>query len=259
MRGKGVGEPHLRCDTAFGLLGPEENPRQANTQTGLPWEVCPRLDPSAESRASEMQEVGGPRTFWRISHVSAVLAELGCSGEKELRLVDQESEKQPGLPPPPRVRRRGGKFRMNFNCEDQGDLEGKTFAFVSDFHTFRLQVPAPQLPTPHRSARAPLMTAGFRGSRLQVRALRGPPAPPGPTPSLPRPRSLGRATRGGNSPSCLWSRRAGPEHTLPPLCASPGWLGARLTPRYYIVFKSYHLCIRFGSFGLLMYLTSPRY
>jgi hypothetical protein len=48
---------------------------------------------------------------------------------------------------PPARRHWGGKFRVNFNCKDPGDLEGKTFAFVSNFYTFPLQILASLLPT----------------------------------------------------------------------------------------------------------------
>lgn len=47
----------------------------------------------------------------------------------------------------PRQETRGGEFRVSFNCKDLGDLEGKTFAFVSGFHTFPLQILAALLPT----------------------------------------------------------------------------------------------------------------
>lgn len=152
---------------------------------------------------------------------------------------------------------------MNFNCEDQGDLEGKTFVFVSDFYTFPRGGPAPLLPTPHRSARAPLMTAGFGGSRLQVRALRSPPAPPappGPTRSPPRTDPLAGPPGEGNPPSRLWSRRhRGPGAHTAPIVREPGLAGRQTHPRYCIFFKSQHLCIWCGSFRLLMYLISPPY
>lgn len=76
----------------------------------------------------------------------------GCMQNKEeLRLVTLESEKQPGLPTPHLPRRhRGGKFSADFNYEDQGDLEGKTLAFVSDFCAFPLWIlAAPASHTTH--------------------------------------------------------------------------------------------------------------
>lgn len=81
----------------------EESPRKAKPQTELPWKVCLRLSPPLRgAEPGEMEEEEGPRTFSRFSRVSAVRAELSRSEEKELRLVKEESEKQPqpGLPPP---------------------------------------------------------------------------------------------------------------------------------------------------------------
>lgn len=123
-----------------------------------------------------------------------------------------ESEKQPGSPGP--GRHRGGKFRIDFNCKDQGDLGGKTFAFVSDFHTFPCCSPA--LATRHRSPRPSL--TGPPGLPLQVRATARPPAflGPGPLPVVSGPSTL-------------------------PHCAS-GWPEARLTAAAYFLNPSIYVC-----------------
>lgn len=121
---------------------------------------------------------------------------------------------------------------MNFNCEDQGDLEGKTFAFVSDFYTFPRGGLAPPLPTPHRSARAPLMTAGFGGSRLQVRAVHSPPAPPGPAGAFREPAPLaGPPGEEARSPACGLPSTKGPDRIHCPHCTQePGLAGGQAHP-----------------------------
>lgn len=122
-----------------------------------------------------------------------------------------------GLPlsPPTPGRHWGGKFRIDFNCKDQGDLGGKTFAFVSDFHTFPCSSPA--LATPHRSPRSPRPpTAGLGGG---ARSRSEPRRPAWPTAFL------------GLDPLPVVS---GPEHTLPH-CAQAGWPEARLTTTTYFL------------------------
>lgn len=148
---------------------------------------------------------------------------------------------------------------MNFHCEDQGDLEGKTFAFVSDFHTFPVQVPAAC--SPHRIAHP----APLDDSRL------------------------GGLTSAGWSPpqpSCSLGSHSEPSSDLIPGPGHPGWKLSLLpvvlgpsqgrsthcphctraqagrrpdSPRRDIFFKSYHLCIWFGGCRLMMYLISPLY
>lgn len=101
VRGKGVSEPHLRCDTAFGLLGPEENPRQANTQTGLPWKVCPRLDPSAESRASG--DAGGRRPQNVLEDFTRLSGARGTRLQRGERITACGSGKREAAGAPPHL------------------------------------------------------------------------------------------------------------------------------------------------------------
>lgn len=144
-------------------------------------------------------------------------------------------EKQPGPGRP--VGPGGGKFRISFNCEDQGDLGGKTFAFVSDFCTF------PSSPsTPHHSPRA-LTTAGRGGS---VRRLE-PPQPPQPCPP-PQRAFLGpdpRGPPGWDSPPACGLAAGGPAAHTAPLCTS------RAGPRPGSAAITYFLNPTMCAFGLV--------
>lgn len=67
------------------------------------------------------------------------------------RVTTCELGKPAAAPVPAPAGRWGGKFRISFNCAARGDLEGKTLAFVSDFHTF---------PSSSRRPRGPPAAAG---------------------------------------------------------------------------------------------------
>lgn len=104
------------------------------------------------------------------------------------------------------------------------------------------------------------MTAGFKGSLCRLEPSAALLLPQGPPGAFLRPDPLaGPPWEETRPPACGLASTAGPEHTLPPLYASPWLAGGQTHPRYDIFFKSYHLCIGFGSFRLLMYLISPLY
>ena len=134
---------------------------------------------------------GASGIFRGFSHISAG----DRLPQRELRLVSLESTKW--LASPPRRDGWGGTFRMHFTCEDRGDLEGKTLAFVSDFHTFP---PRPARLSP-QARRQPAS-----GSRPQVRALRG----LGPLRSLP-----GLDPQPGHPAACGLEAGGAPAYNAP--------------------------------------------
>lgn len=99
--------------------------------------------------------MAGPRVRGSAAGAAALRTQpvAICGGRKSYDLRVWKRRSSRGSPAP--VGAGGGKFGISFNCEDRGDLGGKTFAFVSDFRTF------PSGPaTPHHSPRA-LTTAGL--------------------------------------------------------------------------------------------------